>query len=129
MGLRSWEKSPNGRIVKTDTSIAKNYLTGQELESLGRLVNAYLDLAEDRANRKIPMTMQDWSNRLDEFLKFADRDVLQNSGHVSAEAAQHHAECEFELYRITQDRLLESDFDRALQESKHINTRKTKHAR
>ena len=116
MGLTSWEKSPNGKIIKTDVVIAKNYLTKEEVESLGRLINAYLDLAEERASRKIPMTMEDWAKRLDGFLEFADRDVLQNSGRVSADIAKIHAESEFEKYRIVQDRLFESDFDKVVKE-------------
>ena len=108
------EKSPNGKIVKTDVSIAKNYLTETELESLGRIVNAYLDLAEDRAKRHIPMTMDDWAKRLDKFLEADDRDILQNSGKVTAQIAKSFAESEFEKYRIVQDRLFESDFDKEI---------------
>lgn len=114
MGLTSWEKSPNGKIVKTDVSIAKNYLTETELESLGRIVNAYLDLAEDRAKRHIPMTMDDWVKRLDKFLEADDRDILQNSGKVTAQIAKSFAESEFEKYRVVQDRLFESDFDKEI---------------
>ena len=114
MGLTSWEKSPNGKIVKTDVSIAKNYLTETELESLGRIVNAYLDLAEDRAKRHIPMTMDDWAKRLDKFLEADDRDILQNRGKVTAQIAKSFAESEFEKYRIVQDRLFESDFDKEI---------------
>jgi len=94
--------------------VAKNYLSQDELESLGRIVNAYLELAEDRARRKIPMSMEDWAKRLDAFLQFDEREVLQNSGKVSAKLAQMHAESEFEKYRIVQDRLFESDFDKAV---------------
>ena len=112
MGLTSWENSPDGKILKSDVSVAKNYLSKEELESLGRIVNAYIDLAEDRAQRKIPMTMEDWSKRLDIFLEAFDRQILQDSGQVSAEIAKTHAESEFEKYRIVQDRLFESDFDR-----------------
>ncbi|MDH6307011.1 hypothetical protein M2459_003664 [Parabacteroides sp. PF5-5] len=114
MGLTSWEKSPDGKIVKTDVSIAKNYLNETELESLGRIVNAYLDLAEDRAQRHIPMTMEDWAKRLDMFLEVADREILQNSGKVTALMAKNFAESEFEKYRIIQDRLFESDFDKEI---------------
>lgn len=114
MGLTSWEKSPSGKILKTDTFVAKNYLTPEELEALGRIVNAYLELAEERAMRKIPMTMEDWAKRLDGFLEFTERDVLQDSGRVSAEMAKAHAESEFEKYRIIQDKLFESDFDKAV---------------
>jgi len=114
MGLTTWEKAPDGKIVKSDVSTAKNYLTKDELQSLGRIVNAYLDLAEERARRKIPMTMEDWSKRLDMFLEFDDRAVLQDSGKITAQIAKEHAESEFEKYRIIQDRLFESDFDRML---------------
>lgn len=114
MGLTSWANAPKGKILKTDVAVAKNYLTKDELDSLGRIVNAYLELAEDRARRKIPMSMEDWSKRLDAFLEFDDREVLQNSGKISAKLAQTHAESEFEKYRIVQDRLFESDFDKAV---------------
>jgi hypothetical protein len=114
MGLTSWEHSPDGKILKTDVPVAKNYLTSDELESLGRIVNAYLELAENRAKRKIPMTMEDWATRLDKFLEFDERDVLQNAGKISAKIAKDHAESEFEKYRIVQDRLFESDFDKEL---------------
>ncbi len=112
MGLTSWEKGADGKVVKTDVSIAKNYLTQDELGSLGRIVNAYLELAEDRAHRKVPMSMEDWATRLDKFLEFDERDILQNLGKVSAKIAKDHAESEFEKYRIIQDRLFESDFDK-----------------
>ena len=114
MGLTSWKNAPEGKIIKTDVSIAKNYLSQEELESLGRIVNAYLDLAEERTKRKIPMTMEDWSKRLDLFLEFDERDILQDSGKVTAKIAKDHAESEFEKYRIVQDRLFESDFDKML---------------
>jgi hypothetical protein len=114
MGLTSWANAPEGKILKTDVAVAKNYLTKDELDSLGRIVNAYLELAEDRARRKIPMSMEDWSKRLDAFLEFDEREVLQNSGKISAKLAQTHAESEFEKYRIVQDRLFESDFDKAV---------------
>lgn len=112
MGLTSWEKAPHGKIVKTDVSIAKNYLKEIELESMGRIVNAFLDLAEDRAKRHIPMTMEDWSIRIDKFLQSDDRAVLPDAGTVSAEQAKEYAESEFEKYRIIQDHLFRSDFDR-----------------
>ena len=112
MGLTSWEGSPDGKILKTDVSVAKNYLSKDELQSLGRIVGAYLDLAEDRAQRKIPMTMEDWAKRLDEFLKFNEREILKDAGKISAEIAKDYAESEFEKYRIIQDRLFESDFDK-----------------
>lgn len=116
MGLTTWEKAPDGKIIKTDVAVAKNYLTKEELEALGRIVNAYLDLAEERALRKIPMTMEDWAKRLDAFLEFTERDILQHSGKVSADIAKAHAESEFEKYRIVQDRLFESDFDRIVKQ-------------
>jgi len=114
MGLTSWENAPDGKVVKTDVSIAKNYLNQNELESLGRIVNAYLDLAEERAKRNIPMTMEDWATRLDLFLEFDDREVLQDAGKISAEIAKEHAYSEFEKFRIVQDRLFESDFDKMI---------------
>lgn len=114
MGLTSWASAPEGKILKIDVAVAKNYLTKDELDSLGRIVNAYLELAEDRALRKIPMSMEDWVKRLDAFLEFDDREVLQNSGKISARIAQTHAESEFEKYRIVQDRLFESDFDKTV---------------
>jgi hypothetical protein len=112
MGLSTWEDAPHGKIIKSDVVIAKNYLTQEKLESLGRIVNAYLDIAEDMAKRKIPMTMKDWAKRLDMFLQAADRDILQDAGKISAQIAREHAETEFEKFRIIQDRLFESDFDR-----------------
>jgi hypothetical protein len=114
MGLTSWENSPDGKILKTDVSIAKNYLTEQELASLGRIVNAYLDLAEDRAERHIPMTMDDWAKRLDVFLSADDREILQDAGKITAKMAKDFAENEFEKFRVRQDRLFESDFDKDL---------------
>jgi len=114
MGLTAWENSPDGKILKTDVLVAKNYLTSHELESLGRIVNAWLDLAENRARRKIPMTMEDWAKRLDRFLVFDDRKLLEDGGKVTAEQAKEFAETEFEKYRIVQDRLFVSDFDRML---------------
>jgi hypothetical protein len=114
MGLTSWANSPDGKILKSDVSVAKNYLAQDELESLARIVNAYLDLAEDRARRKIPMTMEDWARRLDLFLEFSEREILQDKGKITTEIAKVHAESEFEKYRIVQDRLFESDFDRII---------------
>jgi len=112
MGLTTWENSPNGKILKTDVSIAKNYLSVDELDSLGRIVNAYLELAEGRAKRKMPMTMEDWAIQLDKLLELDARDILKNAGKIRAKIAKDHAESEFEKYRIVQDRLFESDFDR-----------------
>ena len=114
MGLTNWERAPEGKILKTDVAVAKNYLAKEELESLGRIVSAWLDLAEERAKRKIPMTMEDWATRLDGFLTFADMEVLQHSGKISMDAAKQYAESEFEKYRIVQDRLFESDFDKTI---------------
>ncbi|MDR2573999.1 MAG: virulence RhuM family protein [Desulfovibrio sp.] len=116
MGLTSWENAPSGKIQKYDVSIAKNYLTQDELASLGRIVGAYLDLAEDRASRRIPMSMEDWSKRLDLFLQADDREILRDAGKISAQIAQEHAESEFEKYRIVQDQLFRSDFDKFLGE-------------
>ena len=116
MGLTTWENAPDGKIVKTDVAIAKNYLKGNELESLGRIVNAFLDLAEDRAKRHIPMTMEDWAKYIDRFLTMDDRELLQDNGKVSAEQAKEFAESEFEKYRIVQDRLFMSDFDREIED-------------
>jgi hypothetical protein len=115
MGLTSWELAPNGKILKTDVVIAKNYLSKEELDSLGRIVNSYLDLAEDRAQRKLPMTMEDWANRLDAFLEFAERDILQDAGKISIDIAKTHAETEFEKYRLIQDQLFMSDFDKMME--------------
>lgn len=112
MGLTTWENAPNGKIVKTDVSIAKNYLKETELEDMGRLVNAFLDLAERRAKRHIPMTMEDWATQINRFLDAEDSPVLNDAGHVSAEDAKQYAETEFEKYRIIQDRLFLSDFDK-----------------
>ncbi len=120
MGLTSWKNSPAGKIIKTDVAIAKNYLKKKELESLGRIVSAYLDLAEERAKRKIPMTIEDWSKRLDLFLEFDDREVLKHPGKITSEIAKQFAESEFEKYRVIQDRLFESDFDKLLSKTEQI---------
>jgi len=112
MGLTTWKDAPKGKIQKFDVVVAKNYLTGEEMEQLQRLVSAYLDIAEDMATRQIPMTMADWETRLNRFIEATDREVLQDAGKVTAEIARAHAESEFEKYRIVQDRLFESDFDR-----------------
>lgn len=116
MGLTSWKDAPQGKIQKFDVVVAKNYLTEHEMAQLSRLVNAYLDVAEDMAQRKIPMTMQDWETRLNRFIEATDREVLQDAGKVTAEIAKAHAESEFEKYRIVQDRLFESDFDRLMKQ-------------
>ena len=112
MGLTTWENAPDGKIVKPDVSIAKNYLNALELEDMGRFVNAVLDMAERMAKRHIPMTMEDWANRIDIILEAGGDTVLDNAGQISAEFAKQFAESEFEKYRIIQDRLFESDFDR-----------------
>ena len=112
MGLTTWENAPSGKIVKTDVSIAKNYLKQNELEDMGNIVSAVLDFAEARAKRHIPMTMEDWSKRIDAYLNSDERPLLTDAGSVSHEAAQEYAETEFEKYRVIQDRLFESDFDR-----------------
>ena len=112
MGLTTWEKAPNGKIVKPDVSVAKNYLNELELEDMGRLVNSVLDTAERMAKRHIPMTMEDWAKRIDIILEASDDRILTNAGSVSAEQAKEFAETEFEKYRVIQDRLFESDFDK-----------------
>ncbi len=111
MGLASWEAAPKGKIQRYDVSVAKNYLSDSELGQMQRIVSAYLDMAEMQAMRKIPMTMEDWENRLSGFLKLWDREILQDAGRMTAELAKAHAESEFEKYRIVQDRLYVSDFD------------------
>lgn len=116
MGLTTWATAPEGKIVKSDVSVAKNYLSEQEMRSLERIVSAYLDLAEDRAERHIPMTMEDWAKRLDLFLMADDREVLQDAGKITAEIAKAKAETEFEKYRVIQDRLFMSDFDKYMLE-------------
>ena len=116
MGLTTWAAAPDGKIVKGDVSVAKNYLTEKEMRSLERIVSAYLDLAEDRAERHIPMTMEDWARRLDLFLMADEREILQDAGKITAEIAKEKAETEFEKYRVIQDRLYMSDFDRYLLE-------------
>jgi len=117
MGLSSWGNAPEGKILKSDVVIAKNYLNKEELEALGLIVSAYLDLAESRAKRKIPMTMEDWSKRLDLFLEFDDREVLNNAGNITAEIAKEHALSEFEKYRVIQDRRYKNDFDKLIEDS------------
>ena len=114
MGLTSWRDAPRGKIQKYDVSIAKNYLTAKEMDFLERIVSMYLDYAELQAERNIPMTMEDWSKRLDSFLEFNEREILMDAGKISHEQAKLHAETQFEKYRIIQDRLFESDFDREM---------------
>jgi hypothetical protein len=116
MGLTTWENAPDGKIVKTDVSIAKNYLKEVELADMGQLVNGVLELAERMAKRHIPMTMEDWAKQIDTILSAGGNEVLQTAGSVTAEEAKEHAETEFEKYRIVQDRLFQSDFDKYLGE-------------
>ena len=112
MGLTSWDGAPESKIHKYDVTVAKNYLSENELHQLERIVSAYLDMAEMQAERHIPMTMADWEERLNAFLTVWDKEILQDAGRISAELAKMHAESEFEKYRIVQDRLYKSDFDR-----------------
>ena len=121
MGLISWDNAPDGKILKSDVTIAKNYLSRDELESLGRVVNAFLDLAEDRAKRNIPMTMENWATRLDKFLDADDREILKDSGKITKKIANEKAITEFEKYRVVQDRLFMNDFDRLLLNIKNDN--------
>ena len=121
MGLTTWKDAPAGKIQKFDAVVAKNYLTEPEMAQLSRLVNAYLDVADDMAQRKIPMTMQDWETRLNRFIEATDRNVLQDAGKVTAEIAKAHAESEFEKFRIVQDRIFVSDFDRLLKQIEPSN--------
>ncbi len=116
MGLTTWRQAPDGKILKPDVVIAKNYLSEKELKALDRIVTMYLDYAEDQAERSIPMTMEDWASKLNAFLKFNERELLDHPGKVSAEVAKAFAESEFEKYRVIQDRLFESDFDRILKQ-------------
>lgn len=115
MGLTTWQDAPNGKIKKSDVTVAKNYLTEEELGQLNRMVSAYLDFAENMANRHIPLTMADWEKRLNKFIEMFEYGLLQDAGKVTAEIAKLHAETEFEKYRIVQDRLYKSDFDRFIE--------------
>ena len=114
MGLTSWRNAPEGKILKNDVIIAKNYLDKKELKALNRIVTMYLDYAEDQAENKIPMTMQDWAKKLDAFLKFNNKGLLENAGKITTKIAKEFAESEFEKYRIIQDKLFESDFDKLI---------------
>ncbi|MGC4130341.1 MAG: virulence RhuM family protein [Bergeyella sp.] len=116
MGLTTWKNAPKGKILKTDVSIAKNYLTEKELKQLDRFVTMYLDYAETQAEQNIPMTMEDWAKRLNAFLQFNQKDILQNAGKVTQAIAKAFAESEFEKYRIVQDRFFESDFDKMIKQ-------------
>ena len=120
MGLTTWKNAPQGKIIKSDVSIAKNYLKQDEIKALSRFVTMYLDFAEDQAKRNIPMTMEDWAEKLNAFLKFNNREVLENPGKVTAEIAKGFAESEFEKYRIVQDRLFRSDFDTLVNQSEKL---------
>jgi len=120
MGLTTWKNAPQGKIIKSDVSIAKNYLKQDEIKALSRFVTMYLDFAEDQAERNIPMTMEDWAEKLNAFLKFNNREVLENPGKVTAEIAKGFAESEFEKYRIVQDRLFRSDFDTLVNQSEKL---------
>lgn len=117
MNLTSWKHSPDGRILETDVVIAKNYLTKEELEQLELIISAFLDLAEARAKRNIPMTMEDWANRIDKYLLSDDRDILKDAGKISHEIAEEKALTEFEKYRVIQDKLYQSDFDKLIESS------------
>jgi len=121
MGLTTWVDAPNGKIGESDVIIAKNYLTEKEMRSLDRIVTMYLDYAEDMAERKIPMTMEDWEKRLTAFLAFNEREILTNAGKVTAEVAKQFALSEFEKYRVVQDRLFKSDFDLFLESMEHLS--------
>lgn len=114
MGLTTWKNAPDGKIIKTDVSIVKNYLSAPEIKSLDRFVTMYLDYAESQAERNIPMTMEDWFGKLNAFLQFNEKEILNNSGKVSREIAKVFAESEFERYRIVQDQLFQSDFDKLM---------------
>lgn len=121
MGLTTWEGAPTGKIHRYDVVIAKNYLSDTEMDQMQRIVSAYLDMAEMQATRRIPMTMADWETRLAGFLRLWDREILEDAGKVTAELAKQHALSEFEKYRIVQDRLFESDFDRVVAETKRLD--------
>ena len=121
MGLTTWENAPDGKILKADVTIAKNYLSKEEMNYLERIVSLYLDYAELQAERKIPMSMGDWAKRLDGFLEFNGNELLTGPGKISAEQAKLHAETEYEKYRIIQDRLYESDFDHFLMLEQEVN--------
>ena len=116
MGLQTWKDSPNGKIQRFDVVVAKNYLTEDELSAMARIVNAYLDLAELRAEEQIPMTMEDWAEQFEGILRLSKKEILTHAGTISAKIAEQHALSEFEKYRIRQDQLYQSDFDRVLLE-------------
>ena len=124
MGLTTWENAPDGKILKADVTVAKNYLSEQEMHYLERIVSLYLDYAKLQAERKIPMSMEDWAKRLDGFLEFNGNELLTGPGKISAEQAKLHAETEYEKYRLVQDRLYESDFDRFLMLEQEVDPKK-----
>lgn len=117
MGLITWKNAPEGKILRTDVTVGKNYLNQEEMQDLGQLVSAFLDLAERRARRKIPMTMEDWAEHLDQFLRLDAQEILEDSGSITKRAAESHALAEFEKYRVIQDRAYNSDFDRLVEEA------------
>ena len=121
MNLTSWKHSPDGKILETDVVIAKNYLKKEELEQLELIVSAFLDLAEARAKRNIPMTMEDWANRIDKYLLSDDRDILKDAGKISHEIAEEKALAEFEKYRVIQDKLYKSDFDKLIESTNKVD--------
>ena len=127
MGLTSWKNSPNGKILETDVIVAKNYLSKEEIQDLELIVSAFLDLAETRAHRHIPMTMEDWATRIDKFLLSDDRDILKDAGKISHEIACDKALTEFEKYRVKQDKLYKSDFDLLIEESKSCGNKNDDH--
>ena len=114
MGLTTWKNAPSGKIIKTDVVVGKNYLNEKELKNLDRFVTMYLDYAETQAERNIPMTMKDWVGKLNAFLQFNEKEILSNAGKITQAIAKAFAESEFEKYRIVQDKLFESDFDKAV---------------
>lgn len=115
-GLQTWKDAPNGKIQKFDVTIVKNYLTKDELSAMARIVNAYLDLAELRAEEQVPMTMEDWAEQFEGILRLSKKEILTHAGTISAKIAEQHALSEFEKYRVKQDKLYQSDFDRVLLE-------------
>jgi len=119
--ITTWKNAPHGKIIKPDVSIAKNYLSKKEIKALDRITTMYLDYAEDQAEQNIPMTMEDWSKKMNVFLKFNNRELLDNPGKVTREIAKAFAESEFEKYRIVQDRLFESDFDKMIKKMDNNN--------
>jgi hypothetical protein len=126
MGLQTWKNAPEGKIIKSDVTVAKNYLIEKEIKELERIVTMYLDYAENQAARQISMKMQDWIDKLDAFLRFNDYDVLTNAGSISAEVAKNLAASEYEKYRVIQDREYISDFDKAVKKSLNSNQREDK---